>query len=60
MISALLISGEMVDFSKSDKMIKISGGKGDKPTLTTDLIFYSLLEIELHLNENEIFLKFSN
>ena len=43
---------EMVDFGKSDKMIKISG-KVNKPTLTTDLvIFRSLLERELHQNEN--------
>ena len=32
---------EMVDFAKSDKMIKISG-KMNKPTLTTDSIFRSL------------------
>ena len=35
----------MVDFNKSDKMIKISR-KVNKPILTTDLIFHSLLEKE--------------
>ena len=36
--------GKMVDFGKSDKMIKISE-KGDKPTLTTDtIIVRSLLK----------------
>ena len=47
----------MVDFGKSDKMIKISG-KVDKPALTMDsaiLIFRSLLKKELHQNENEFF-----
>ena len=45
--------GEMVDFGKSDKMIKISG-KVDKPILTTDsaMIFRSLFKEELHQNEN--------
>ena len=37
----------MVDYGKSDKMIKISD-KADKPKLTTDSIFLSLLEIELY------------
>ena len=45
----------MIDFGKSGKMIKISG-KVDKPTLTMDsFIFCSLLETELHQNENEFF-----
>ena len=42
----------MVDFGKSDKMIKISG-KVDKPTLIMDiafLIFCSLLKKELLQN----------
>ena len=40
----------MIDFGKSDKMIKVSG-KVDKPTLTTVsaiLIFRFLLKKELH------------
>ena len=45
----------MVDFGDSDKMRKISK-KLDKPTLTMDsVIFHSLLETELHQNENEFF-----
>ena len=39
----------MVDFGKSNKMIKIKG-KVDKPTLTMDsLIFSSFVETEFHL-----------
>ena len=44
----------MVNFGKSDKMIKISR-KVDSPKLTTDSIFPFLLEIEPHQNENEFF-----
>ena len=48
----IYIYGEMVDFGKSDKMIKISG-KLDKPILTTNsaLIFCSLFKKELHQKE---------
>ena len=46
----------MVDFRKSNRMIKISG-KVDKPTLTTDsaMMFRSSFKKELHQNENEFF-----
>ena len=47
----------MVDFGRSDKMIKICG-KLNKPTLTMDsaiLVFHSLLKEELLQNENEFF-----
>ena len=47
----------MMEFGKSDKMIKISG-KVDKPTLTMDsavLIFRSLLKKELLQNKNRFF-----
>ena len=48
----------MVDFDKSNKMIKISG-KVNKLTLTTDsaiLIFCCLFKKELHQNQNGFFL----
>ena len=48
---------EMVDFGKSDKVIKING-KVEKQTLIKDsVIFRSLFETELHRNENEFFSK---
>ena len=56
------IHGEIADFGKSDKMIKMIR-KMEKPTLTTDsavLIFRSLLKRKLPPMENEFFLNFSN
>ena len=51
----------MVDFGKSDKIIKISG-KVYTPMLTTVLamIFRSLFKKELLQNEIFFFLKFTN
>ena len=54
---ALSICEEMLDSGKSDKMIKKKkiSGKVDKPALTTDSIFSSLLKKELPQYGNEFF-----
>ena len=54
------VCGEIVEFGKCDKMIKISGKK-EKPTLTTEstMIFHFLFEKEF-IRMKWVFLKFSN
>ena len=44
----IYIYGEMVDFGKADKMIKISG-KGDKPNTGLFTYFYDIYKIIMNL-----------